>query len=179
MCCWTMGSTACPVRGGVATAFRGPLGAAGHPRLCPGLWAPPTPMAFSCCLCFHQGHGEPLRGVWEHSAASEERRRLPQQCHVVPVLGEGTQVLRGCVCVYPCVCACACVPCQPPGASQRRRQAGPSGAVLGCSRKACCLFWLRPLSLSFTETVCGSCYSDPMCVQSSARFGYKYVFQIY
>lgn len=35
-----------------------------------------------------QGPGEPLRRVWEHGATSEEGRRLPQQCRVVPVLGE-------------------------------------------------------------------------------------------
>lgn len=39
-------------------------------------------------LCPRQGPGESLCWVWEHSAASEERRRLPQQRHVIPVLGE-------------------------------------------------------------------------------------------
>ena len=38
--------------------------------------------------CVPQGPGEPLRGVWEHGAASKEGRRLPQQRHVVPLLGE-------------------------------------------------------------------------------------------
>lgn len=36
-----------------------------------------------------QGPGEPLRGVREHGATSEERRALPEQRRVVPVLGEG------------------------------------------------------------------------------------------
>lgn len=39
---------------------------------------------------YSQGTGESLRRVWEHSATSEERRRLPQQRHVIPVLGKQT-----------------------------------------------------------------------------------------
>lgn len=35
-----------------------------------------------------QGPGESLCGVWKHGAASEEGGRLPQQRHVIPVLGE-------------------------------------------------------------------------------------------
>lgn len=39
----------------------------------------------------YQGPGESLRGVWKHRPASEEGGRLPQQRHVVPVLGECAQ----------------------------------------------------------------------------------------
>lgn len=40
----------------------------------------------ACVFC--QGLGEPLCGVWEHGATSEEGRRPAQQRHGIPVLGE-------------------------------------------------------------------------------------------
>ena len=56
-------------------------------------------MAVASAVCvYSQGSGESLCGVWEHSATSEERGRLSQQCDVILVLGKETSVLQSASC---------------------------------------------------------------------------------